>query len=97
MIKIVKLSICGTPVKLSKWTKLSAQGSFFYIFGHFRSQTGMFLVKVGTMSGCCWIPDTLNSLLVLYKIIEKVRQLSKVSDAVTHDEQLSVVGYFKIF
>ena len=57
----------------------------------------MFLVKVGTISRCCWIPDTLNSLLVLYKIIEKVRQLSKVSDAVTHDEQLSVVGYFKIF
>ena len=50
----------------------------------------MLLVKIGTISRCYCLPDTLNSLFVLYKIIEKAKQLSKVSDIVTHDEQLHV-------
>ena len=52
----------------------------------------MILVKIGTISRCYCLPGTLNRLLVLYKIIEKAKQLSKVSDAVTHDEHLHV-GY----
>ena len=52
----------------------------------------MILVKIGTISRCYCLPDTLNSLVVLYKIIEKAKQLSKVSDAVVHDKQLHV-GY----
>ena len=59
--------------------------ALFDICGHFRSQIEMLL---GTISRCYCLPDTLNSLLVLHKIIEKAKQLSKVSDAVTHDEQL---------
>ena len=50
----------------------------------------MILVKIGTMSRCYCLPGTLNSLVVLYKIIEKAKQLSKVSDAVTHEEQLHI-------
>ena len=50
----------------------------------------MFLVKIGTISRSYCLPDTLNSILVLYKIFEKAKKLSKVSDVVTHDEQLHV-------
>ena len=52
----------------------------FDIFGHFRSQIGMLLVKIGTIWMWFCLPDTLNSLLVLYNIFEKAKQLSKVSD-----------------
>ena len=52
----------------------------------------MILVKIGTISRCYCLPETLNSVLDFYKIIEKAKQLSEVSDAVTHDEQLHV-GY----
>ena len=52
----------------------------------------MLLVKIGIISGILsrhyCSPDTLNSLLVLYNIFEKAKQLSKVSDVVTHDKQL---------
>ena len=50
----------------------------------------MLLVKIGTLSRCYCLPDTLNSLLILYTIIERARQLSKVSDALTHDKHLHV-------
>ena len=62
----------------------------FDIFGHFRSQIGILLAKIGTIPRCYCLLDTLNSLLVLYKITEKAKQLSKVSDVVTHDKQLHV-------
>ena len=52
----------------------------------------MILVKIGTISRCYCLPETLNSVLDFCKIIEKAKQLSEVSDAVTHDEQLHV-GY----
>ena len=48
------------------------------------------MVKIGTILRCYCLPDTLNSVLVLYRITEKTKQLSKVSDAVTHDKQLHV-------
>ena len=64
--------------------------AFFGIFGHFRSQIGILLAKIGTMPRCYCLLDSLNSLLVLYKIFEKAKQLSKVSHVVTHDEQLHV-------
>ena len=50
----------------------------------------MLLVKIGTISRCYCLPDTLNSVLVLYNLFEKAKQLSKVSGVVTHDEQLHV-------
>ena len=64
--------------------------ALFDIFGHFRSQIGMFLVKIGTILKCYCLPDTLNSLLGFCKMFEKAKQLSKVSNIVTHDEQLNV-------
>ena len=48
----------------------------------------MLLVKIGSMSRCYCLPGTLNSQLVLDKIFEKAEQLSKVSNVVTHDDQL---------
>ena len=50
------------------------------------------MAKIDTISRCYCLTDTLNNVFVIYKIIEKAKQLSKVSDAVTHDEQLHV-GY----
>ena len=50
----------------------------------------MLLVRIGTISRCYCLLDTLNSLLVLYKIFGKAKQLSKVPDVVPHDEQLHV-------
>ena len=50
----------------------------------------MLLVKIGSILRCYCLLDTLNSLLVLYKIFEKAKQLSKVSDVVIHDKQLHV-------
>ena len=64
--------------------------ALFDIFGHFRSQIGMLLMKIGTISRCYCLPDTLNSLLVLYNLFEKAKQLSKMPGVVTHDKQLHV-------
>ena len=50
----------------------------------------MLFVKLGIISRCYCFPDTVNSLLVLYKIFEKAKQLSEVLDVVTHDKQLHV-------
>ena len=47
-------------------------------------------MKIGTLSRCYCLPGTLNSQLVLDKIFEEAEQLSKVSNVVTHDDQLHV-------